>query len=285
MARYKSIISKLMSNLFFRVLLCMIILMFGAMFVRFSNSMTSFGKNIDGYEINNPNAYNENNNNKASNDAMHINLSENEDSISYNNLLNKINTNQDMGIELSETQYVTASFDNSNKYPENWISEFNEKIMILQTVFPDGKYWNHMGQKASNPNETNNIYSVTDIPCNHMKNGEKYCNAHYGKSDEVYPYKATCSQCRGFASLLSDLIFGEDAPVTYFENYDELRIGDQARIDDDFHSVFIIDKTDEYVVVAECNCDLETCKIQWGRKILREDMSGWYLSRWGDSEK
>ena len=33
-----------------------------------------------------------------------------------------------------------------------------------------------------------------------------------------------------------------------------------------------IDKTDEYVIVAECNEDLKSCKISWGRKIMREDM-------------
>ena len=106
----------------------------------------------------------------------------------------------------------------------------------------------------------------------HNEYGERYCNAYYGKSDDVYPYEATSVQCRGFASLLSDLVFGEDAPVRVFENYDELRIGDQARIDGDYHSVFIIDKTDEYVIVAECNEDLKSCKISWGRKIMREDM-------------
>lgn len=283
MVKYKNIMSKLMSNLFFRVILCMFLLMFGAMFVRFSSSMTSFAKNIDDLEINNQST--DNLNNCGKDDAVYINLNENDDYTSYNNLLNKINSNQDIEIELDESQYVTSSLNSSDEYPENWINDFNEKIIILQNVFPNGKYWNHMGHEASNPEETNNIYSVTDIPCNHSKYGEAYCNAHYGKSDDLYPYEATCSQCRGFASLLSDLIFGEDAPVRYFENYDELRIGDQARIDGDYHSVFIIDKTDDYVIVAECNSDLETCKIQWGRKILREDMDGWFISRWGDGEE
>ena len=256
-------------------------MMFGAMFVRFSNSMTAFAQNIDVSEINEQNSVS---NTQSNNDVIYINLNEKENNITTNDMLEQIaeqaGLQEFVEIQSSENQYIIASESNLDEYPENWINDFNRKIILLQNIFPDGKYWNHMGQDASNPEETNNIFSVTDIPCNHYQNGEAFCNAHYGKSDELYPYKATCSQCRGFASLLSDLIFGEDAPVRYFEDYDELRVGDQARIDGDYHSVFIIDKTDEYVIVAECNSDLQTCQIQWGRKILRENMAGWYISRW-----
>ncbi|MBR4261392.1 MAG: hypothetical protein IKQ33_05540 [Clostridia bacterium] len=276
MVRYNNVLSKLMSNIFFRIILCMILMIFGAMFVRFSSSMTSFARNNEAAEAN-----------------KQSNLSQINDEISYsdlNEVENSIDETNDINdspeiineMELSDEQYVVASMDREDEYPKGWLKLFNEKIVLLQKMFPTGKYWNHMGLEPSNSKETNNIYSVTDIPCNHNQYGELYCNAHYGKSDEVYPYDATCSQCRGFASLLSDLVFGEDAPVRYFEDYDELRIGDQARIDEDYHSVFIIDKTDEYVIVAECNNDLNTCQINWGRKILRKDLSGWYISRWSD---
>lgn len=281
MVKYKVLMSKLMSNLFIRTILCIMLMMFGAMFVRFSNSMTAFAQNIDVSEINEQNLVS---NTQSNNDVIYINLNEKENNITTNDMLEQIaeqaGLQEFVEIQSSENQYIIASESNLDEYPENWINDFNRKIILLQNIFPDGKYWNHMGQDASNPEETNNIFSVTDIPCNHYQNGEAFCNAHYGKSDELYPYKATCSQCRGFASLLSDLIFGEDAPVRYFEDYDELRVGDQARIDGDYHSVFIIDKTDEYVIVAECNSDLQTCQIQWGRKILRENMAGWYISRW-----
>ena len=254
MVKYSSKIKKIVSSLFFRVVLCMFLLVCGAMFVRFSNSMVSL--------------------------AQSENVSKNEDIISSDESVN-LDTSDLIYVDLSKSNdTITNDSFYHQVYPENWLEEFNEKVALLQEIFPSGKYWNHMGQNASNPGETNNIYCVTDIPCNHNIYGELYCNAHYGKSNDVYPYYATCSQCRGFASLLSDIIFGEDAPVRYFEDYDELRIGDQARIDGDFHSVFIIDKTDEYVIVAECNADLQTCQINWGRKILRQDLNGWYITRW-----
>ena len=267
MKKYNMLISKLMSNIFFRIILCMFLLVFGAMYVRYSNSMISYAIKADNIEV----------------------IKQYEQQISKDNLGVDNGCESDNGEEnFNENidKYVTASL-NQESYSNEWIIDFNNKIIELQKIFPEGKFWNHMGLEATNSEVTNNIYSVTDIPCNHTKNGENYCNAHYGKSDDLYPYKATCCQCRGFTSLLSDLIFGADAPVRYFEDYDELRIGDQARIDGDYHSVFIIDKTDEYVIVAECNRDLQTCQINWGRKILREDMEGWYISRWSDerSEK
>lgn len=275
MVKYKKIIPKLMSNAFFRILLCMIVLTFGAMFVRLSNSMASLARNNETSELSsqvNKKQFNEE-------EVININLNESENNIyeTNNDSLDKYTE-----IETFDEQYVVASLNNENNYPKYWLKMFNKKIILLQKEFPTGKYWNHMGQEINNLNEANTVYSVTDIPCNHNRYGELYCNIHHGKSDELYPYDATCNQCRGFASLLSNLVFGEDAPVRYFEDYDELRIGDQARIDNDYHSVFIIDKTDEYVIVAECNSDLNTCQINWGRKILRKDMEGWYISRWGD---
>ena len=177
-------------------------------------------------------------------------------------------------------KYVIATHVMNGEYPDGWVENFNKKIIVLQQKFPIGKYWNNMSECGFDLFNFGNIFSVTDIPCNHNLNGEYYCKTYEGSSDEAYPYYSTSVQCRGFASMLSDLIFGEDAPVHVFEDYDKLRIGDQARIDGDYHTVFIIDKTDDYVIVAECNSDLNTCQINWGRKILRENMSGWYISRW-----
>lgn len=287
MVRYNNVISRLMSNIFFKMLLCIILLIFGALFVKFSSSMTSFARNNEKSNSNNQNVQGQyDDSNVNSEETICVNLNDNDNNISENELVKKYVVDSSFQeyqeIDSSDIEYVIASVYNKNDYSENWIKQFNKKIVFLQKVFPTGKYWNHMGLEPSNSKETNNIFSVTDIPCNHNKYGELYCNAHYGRSDEVYPYDATCSQCRGFASLLSDLVFGVDAPVRYFEDYDEVRIGDQARIDGDYHSVFIIDKTDEYVIVAECNSDLQTCKINWGSKILRKDMSGWYISRWSD---
>ena len=80
--------------------------------------------------------------------------------------------------------------------------------------------------------------------------------------------------------MLSDRIFGKDAPAKVFYNYDDIRLGDQARINNNSHTVFIIEKTDDYVIVAECNADYKTCIINWGRKIYRKNLNGFYITRW-----
>ncbi len=181
------------------------------------------------------------------------------------------------GTEIEETiqedKYITASLVSKKEYPDEWLEDFNKKIIELQKEFPSGTYWNHAGSMQDGN-------SVTNTPCNHSKDGELYCNSYHGNSDNAYDKKMTSVQCLGFASMLSDKVFGTDAEATRFENYDDIRIGDQARINNNSHTVFIIDKTDDYVVVAECNADYKTCIINWGRKIPREKLKGWYITRW-----
>lgn len=164
----------------------------------------------------------------------------------------------------------TAEFE----YPDGWLEYFNQKTEELKTMFPEGKYWNSMGCGSMS------YLNVTDIPCSHSDFEEIYCNTYDGLSSEAYPYVDTSTQCWGFSSMLSDYVFGEAAPAVRFLNYDNIHIGDQAVIYNNSHTVFIIDKTDEYVVVAECNADYETCRISWGRKIPREELTGFYITRW-----
>ena len=159
------------------------------------------------------------------------------------------------GVE-TEAETVSESEEASDyQYPSGWLDSFNDKVEELKQMFPSGKYWNH------------------------TENGEANCNLYNGMSDDAYVYKDTSTQCWGFASYLSDYIFGSDAAAERFYNYDSLRVVDQARIQGDSHTVFILEKTDDYVIVAECNADYETCMISWGRKIMREDLQGYYITR------
>ena len=174
-------------------------------------------------------------------------------------------------MDLPITTYTTPP-ERAEDYPEGWLEAFNETILELQVQFPKGTYWNSMGGADG--------YGVTSIPCNHNVYGEAYCHTYHGVSDQGYPGVFTSTQCLAFASLLSDRVFGVDAPLVRFTDYDSLRIGDQARINGNSHTVFILDKTDEYVTVAECNATYNTCVINWGRQIPRSALGGFYLSRW-----
>ena len=165
-----------------------------------------------------------------------------------------------------------AKADPSVPYSEDWMLWFQETTDSLQKEFPDGSYWNHIGKSAD-------YLGVTDHACNHRDTGPVYCNRYDCNSTRACGW-GYGTQCAGFAGLLSDRVFGVDAPVKKFYSYDELRPGDQARINGDMHSVFILEKTDEYVTVAECNAGgMNTCQISWGRQIPRSQMGGFYLTR------
>lgn len=162
--------------------------------------------------------------------------------------------------------------DPSVLYSDAWMKWFKEQTALLEAEFPAGSYWNHKGMDKD-------YLGVTDSPCNHHDLGPLYCNTYTCASATACGWEYG-TQCAGFAGLLSDRIFGKDAPVYKFYDYDAIRPGDQARINNNYHTVFILEKTDEYVVVAECNAGgMNDCKIAWGRVIPRDKLGGFYLTR------
>lgn len=157
-------------------------------------------------------------------------------------------------------------------YSEGWKKWFDAQTEQLQEEFPDGRYWNHVGHDAD-------YLGVTQTACNHRATGPVFCNRYDCASTRACGW-GYGTQCAGFAGMLSDRVFGADAPVKIFYDYDAIRPGDQARINGDVHSVFILEKTDDYVVVAECNAGgMNNCLISWGRVIPRAQMDGFYLTR------
>ncbi len=155
-------------------------------------------------------------------------------------------------VEVTTTQPVT--------YSQMTDEQIMEKLKKLAEIFPAGKYWNHFS-------ENYDVYSVTDIPCNHDKDYNN-CNTYVGMINTIMPYWVTGKQCLGFASLCSDYIFGKSENIRAYYDFDQIQIGDQIRTNVNTiygnHSALIIDKTDEYIVVMECNADYKTCKIGWG---------------------
>ena len=145
-----------------------------------------------------------------------------------------------------------------------------QKFALLREKLPEGKYWNHMGTDL--PFGEGDPWSVTDEPCEHSIYGELYCNFYDGATLNLFPQYGYLCQCLGFASFLSDQVFGKDAPLHYFYDYDQLRVGDQIRLNEYEHSMVVAEKTDEYVKVAEVNADYEDCLISWSREISRYEL-------------
>ncbi len=156
------------------------------------------------------------------------------------------------------------------------------KFAELQELLPDGKYWNHMWQDLPYGAET--PFLISDTPCEHSVYGELYCNFYNGKTEELF-YNDTLCQCLGFASLLSDQLFGRDAPLHVFYDIDSLRIGDHIRLHEYEHSMTVLEKSEDFITVAEVNEDYEDCLISWTRQISYYELEdlAWdseYISRY-----
>ena len=71
--------------------------------------------------------------------------------------------------------------------------------------------------------------------------------------------------CAGFAFLLSDAAFG-DLPARLIREftYDDVRVGDILRINGNTHSVVVLEKHSDHVILAEGNYNRS---IHWGRRM------------------
>lgn len=152
---------------------------------------------------------------------------------------------------------------------------FKERFLydldILRRMLPEGKYWNHMGLELPWKKET--PFLCTDIPCDHSCYGEGYCNFYNGSATELFP-QANLNQCLGFAALLSDRFFTENAPYHTYSDLSQLRLGDHIRLREYEHSMVVVDITKDVVVVGEVNWDYEHCQISWSRQITYPELQG-----------
>lgn len=137
----------------------------------------------------------------------------------------------------------------------------------LRDTFPEGSYWNHVGV------EDWDEFTVTDSPCQHDLYWDAYCNTYTGGIQELFPQFEPMEQCLGFAALLSDLVFGEDAPVSTFADYTQLRVGDNIRLELTEHSMVVLTVDGEGITVVECNSDYEHCRISWDRSLSWDDLA------------
>ena len=116
-------------------------------------------------------------------------------------------------------------------------------------------------------------FTVTDSPCQHDLYWDAYCNTYTGGIQELFPQFEPMEQCLGFAALLSDLVFGEDAPVSTFTDYTQLRVGDNIRLELTEHSMVVLTVDGEGITVVECNSDYEHCRISWDRFLSWDDLA------------
>ena len=157
------------------------------------------------------------------------------------------------------------------------ISHFEQQIASLQAKYPSGYFWNRNTPDPTYPN-------VSTIPCNHAAG-----------------VRACIGQCAGYAELISNEIFGVNAPRhRNITDASIVKAGDYVRYGDPLpngrHSIIVIrvvqageivgyDRNTKtnihapsgYWLVTDCNW-MSDCGIQWYRRF---DYNQVFASRGG----
>lgn len=100
---------------------------------------------------------------------------------------------------------------------------------------------------------------------------EKYPEGMRYTNDNSYycaALRITGYGCAGFAFICSDAAFG-NLPGRQHRNFDQIRVGDILRVDNDTHSVVVLEKRENSVIVTEGNYN---SSIHWGREISRQEL-------------
>ncbi|MGI6254342.1 MAG: hypothetical protein ACOYJZ_01790 [Acutalibacter sp.] len=160
---------------------------------------------------------------------------------------------------------LTQEEETGSITPEQALEALND----LRDTFPEGMYWNHVGV------EDWDEFTVTNSPCDHDIYWDTYCNGYSGGIQDLFPQFVPMEQCLGFAALLSDLVFGEDAPVSTFTDYTQVRSGDHIRLELSEHSMTVLTVEEDGITVVECNSDYQHCRISWDRFLSWDDLSAY----------
>ena len=185
------------------------------------------------------------------------------------------------------------------------------KFSKIQAALPHGEYFNQVqynsnGEAISertNVTITSGKNVFTTWTTNHRcpatdqgtyykhKSGTSTCNHVDGSGNTLTTAGSTASQCAGFAKLVGTIVWGAncwDADYCIIDpednELDKLEAGDiiQYRVTSSNsvgHTVIVTgvskDETGKLIsiTVGECNWN-DACKIEWGRKITREGLTG-----------
>lgn len=100
--------------------------------------------------------------------------------------------------------------------------------------------------------------------------GMPWTNANSYTSTTYYPQTYYVGAgCFGFGLICSDAVFG-DLPVTdKYTSFDSIRVGDLVRTNKDTHTVVVLEKRTNSIVVVEGNYNNS---IHWGREITRQSL-------------
>ena len=142
--------------------------------------------------------------------------------------------------------------DNSAAADNNGALSYQEvynKMFAMKTEYPEGMTWNNFEPYGTKGN----------LGAHYEWDGGKILgNVNKGVG------------CAAFAFILSDKAFGTlPARVVYDIKYEKVNVGDILRINNNSHSVIVLQKTDAGVIVAEGNYN---GTVHWGRALSKEEV-------------
>lgn len=116
--------------------------------------------------------------------------------------------------------------------------------------------------------------SITEDNVRAIINGlrSSYPEGMHWTNDNMYTSNALYIRgygCAAFAFLCSDAAFGDLPQTAQHSNFDDIRAGDILRVKNDSHSVVVLEKRANSVIVTEGNYN---DSIHWDREITRQEL-------------
>lgn len=114
------------------------------------------------------------------------------------------------------------------------------------------------------PMTEENVRAVIEALKEEYPEGMHWTNANLYQSHAL---RINGYGCAGFALICSDAAFG-DLPISRkHSEFDDIRTGDMLRVRGNSHTVIVLEKKEDSVIIAEGNYN---DAIHWGRELTRE---------------
>lgn len=168
-------------------------------------------------------------------------------------------------VVLTESAPTVTGWEEPVPYPEETTATYTRSLygavideqQVYQTInsfrskYPEGMYWTNESQQ----------YTLS-VPILGKVDGQE---------EEIFSYFRGYG-CAAFCFLLSDAAFGTgslNAYKIYDFTYDDVHVGDILRVNDDQHSVTVLKKYSDHVVLAEANYN---SRVHWDRTMTRAEV-------------
>ena len=137
----------------------------------------------------------------------------------------------------------------------------------LMEMFPDGKYWNHVGSYENNPD------GWTDTPCPHILIDSGLGYDYYVGLGECNEFGGDV-QCVGFVNRLIYEAYGMENYLSWEEKYDleDVKPGDVIRFLYDMHTIMVTSVDGDLITYGECNGNLSDCQIKWNVQKTKDEI-------------